>query len=139
MPRTPKLANRPKPNSGTKLKKKSSLSSSPSRPKKSNSNSKEKEKTKSKLVIATAPPRKESKRQHLLTRAGLRRAATRAGIRCMSKGCLDELMNMFDSVADECLLQARNNAYYVRKAKTISSADIAVGSMGCGLGELVSI
>ena len=72
-----------------------------------------------------------------LCSAALRRAACRAGIRCISKGCLEELMKLFDAKADECLLQARNNAYYVRKAKTIASTDIVAGSRECGLGDVL--
>ena len=81
--------------------------------------------------------KKDVTHRHLVTRAALRRAACRAGIRCMSKGCFDELIKIFDSKAEDCLLQARNNAYYVRKAKTISSADIVAASRECGLGDVL--
>ena len=72
-----------------------------------------------------------------VTRAALKRAACRAGIRCIAKECLDELLKMFDATAHECLLQARNNAYYVRQAKTIASTDIVTGSREMGLGDLL--
>ena len=75
--------------------------------------------------------------KHLVTRAALRRAACRAGIRCISKDCIDALMELFDKTANECLLQARNNAYYVRKAKTIGSTDIVTGSREMGLGDVL--
>ena len=81
--------------------------------------------------------KEEVTNKHLVTRAALRRAACRAGIRCMSKGCFDELMAIFDKKAEDCLLQARNNAYYIRKAKTICSADVVAGSRECGLGDVL--
>ena len=48
--------------------------------------------------------------KHLVTTAGLRRAACRAGIQCISKSCIEELLQLVDKKAEECLLQARNNA-----------------------------
>lgn len=76
-------------------------------------------------------------KKHLVTRTALRRAACRAGIRCMAKECLDQLVNMFDKKANDCLLQAKNNACYVRKARTLASTDIVAGSRECGMGDVL--
>ena len=127
MPRTPHKQHRkpqkiPRPSGGAKLKKKTS-------------ESKKKEAPVSASVVKLLAEPVTNK--HLVTRAALRRAACRAGIRCISKDCIDALMVRFDETANECLLQARNNAYYVRKAKTITSSDIVTGSRETGLGDVL--
>lgn len=118
----------------------------PSKPKKAPGSSKpDKAKAgKKKKVVSSKPPAavqklldEPLKSRHLVTRAALKRAACRAGIRCISKECIESLVKLFDDKADECLLHAKNNACYVRNAKTLASTDIVAGSRECGMGDVL--
>ena len=74
----------------------------------------------------------------IVTRAGIRRCATRVGIRCIQRDTVDFLKDTVEEVTKELLLRARSNAYNISRTKTLRLVDIASASRIMGLGDVVA-
>lgn len=96
-------------------------------------------KTKIKNTTTTTEPDSTSNAAEIaiVTRAGIRRCATRAGVRCIQKEAMNNLQKTVANMADELLVRARSNAHFICRAKTLRMADIASAARIMGLGELV--
>ena len=84
------------------------------------------------------PKKKEpQKKLYIVTRAGIRRCATRAGIRCIQRESVQDLKDNVEGLVREILMRARSNALLISKTKTLRLNDIASAARNMGLGELV--
>lgn len=115
-----------------------------------NSDGKQKKKKKKKLPIAIktklpAPasketekkPRRSPEKLGIVTRAGIRRCATRVGIRCIQRATVTEVRDVVESLVGELLMRARSNAYNISKTKTLRMADVASAARNMGLGDVI--
>lgn len=74
----------------------------------------------------------------IVTRAGIRRCATRVGIRCIQRDTVNLLKDTIEDVAKELFARARSNAYHISRTKTLRMVDIASAARNMGLGDVVS-
>lgn len=115
-----------------------------------NSNGKQRKKKKKKLALAmkTKLPAPASKKTEnntrrspeklgIVTRAGIRRCATRVGIRCIQRATVTEVRDVVESLVGELLMRARSNAYNISKTKTLRMADVASAARNMGLGDVI--
>lgn len=97
---------------------------------------------KKKTVVSSKPAKKaqlEEKQPRLsvVTSAGLKRVAQRAGIRQISTSCIRAVQEYLTSKAEDCFLHARSSAYHVSNTKTVHSRDLASALRTTRLGDLV--
>ena len=98
-------------------------------------------KVKSENAVSEAAPKRTSgdaSQLGIVTRAGIRRCATRVGIRCIQRDTVNLLKNTIEDVAKELLARARSNAYHISRTKTLRMVDIASAARNMGLGDVVS-
>lgn len=79
----------------------------------------------------------KEKKLYVVTRAGIRRCATRAGIRCIQRESVQDLKDNVEDLVRQILMRARSNALLISKTKTLRLNDIASAARNMGLGELV--
>ena len=75
----------------------------------------------------------------VVTCAGIKRVAQRAGIRQISNGCILAVQDYLTKKAEDCLLHARSSAHYVSNTKTIHSRDLASALRTVAMGDLICI
>ena len=101
---------------------------------------------KKKTVVTSKPTKKVQSdekqitgapRLSVVTSAGLKRVAQRAGIRQISTSCIRSVQEYLTSKAEDCFLHARSSAYHVSNTKTVHSRDLASALRTTRLGDLV--
>ena len=80
---------------------------------------------------------KEDTKLGLVTRAGIRRCATRAGIRCIQRSTVSKVKDIIEEIGQELMLRARSNAYNISRTKTLRMVDIASAARNMGLGNVM--
>lgn len=86
----------------------------------------------------TAPTERSSpEKLGIVTRAGIRRCATRVGIRCIQRATVTELRDVVEGLVEELLMRARSNAYNISKTKTLRMVDVASAARNMGLGDVI--
>lgn len=89
-------------------------------------------------AVKKNPKNKANVQLGIVTRAGIRRCATRVGIRCIQRDTVDLLKDTVEEVAKELFARARSNAYNISRTKTLRLVDIASAARNMGLGDVVA-
>lgn len=75
----------------------------------------------------------------VVTCAGIKRVAQRAGVRQISSKCILAVQDYLTKKAEDCLLHARSSAHYVSNTRTVHSRDLASAFRTVDLGDLVCV